>query len=188
MSLYEDLLQAAKLNPDFTDFKELRLAYTKSPEYTPHSDIPQIELRKSAYNALNQEDLQMAINLANRMLELNYLDIDAHLIAATSCGKIGDETRSTYHWRFTKGLLGSILQSGDGQSCQTAFTVINAAEEYNVLSFLGAELISQSLIEFEGHFFDLHQIHDIKSDRPAKIYFNIDLLQGFKDLLEPPTR
>ncbi len=51
--------------------------------------------------------------------------------------------------RWYRGLVESVLASGDGKSPQTAFTVISVGEEYAILRALNLRVESQALIE--GH-------------------------------------
>ncbi len=170
---YEDLLQSAKFNPDRADFKELRLAYACSLECHPKIEDQELDLRKALADFLNQDDWEAGIGIVNRLLELCYLDIEAHMIAASIYRRTGDERRSSYHLRFAKGLLDSIFQSGDGQSRETAFTVVNVAEEYTVLRVLGVHSICQSFSRVRGHF-DIFEVLDPTSGQRAAVYFNTD--------------
>ncbi len=95
------------------------------------------------------------------------------MIAASIYRKTGDKKRSTFHLRFAKGLLDSIFQSGDGQSRETAFRVVDVAEEYTVLRVLGLQSICQMLPGVEGHF-DIFEVLDPTSGQHAAIYFQID--------------
>jgi len=177
--MYADLLAAAKVNPETVNFKELRLAYVQSPQYAPYTHDE--ETRTLLNQALSEENMEMAINLVERLLESYYLDIDAHMIAAVVYGKIGDETKLSYHRKFVKGLLDSIFQSGDGRTFQTAFVVIDVDEEYAVLRILGIQPTMQSLHTFEGHQFDVFQFRNLQTGQTAEIYFNIDFPKGWLD-------
>lgn len=170
---YEDLLQSAKLNPDRADFRELRLAYARSLECRPPAYGQDLALRETLADVLNEGDWEVGLNVVNRLLELCYLDIEAHMIAASIYRRTEDKKRSTYHLRFAKGLLDSIFQSGDGQSHETAFTVVNVAEEYTVLRVLGIRSICQSFSGVKGHF-DIFEILDPTSGERAAVYFNTD--------------
>ncbi len=165
------MLQSAKFNPDGADFKELRLAYARSLGYHPCAENQALDLRKTLADVLNEGDWQTGISIVNRLLELCYLDIEAHMIAASVYRRTGDERRSTYHLRFAKGLLDSIFQSGNGQSQETAFTVVNVAEEYTVLRVLGVQSICQSFSGVKGHF-DIFEILDPMSGQRAAVYFD----------------
>jgi hypothetical protein len=176
---YEDLLAIAKSNPEAVDFRELRLAYARSPQYHPYSterwpDRPLREL-------LDEKDTEMAIKAINRRLATYYLDIHAHLAAAYVYRRVGDEARSAHHRKCAKGLLDSIFESGDGRTYETAFVVIDVSEEYAVLDVLGLQLAVQSLHEHEGHHFDLLECRDPKTDKSAELYFNIDMCVTWLD-------
>lgn len=180
---YAELLAAAKLNPTAADFTELRLACTKSPEYAPYAiEFMHAKTRKSLEKALDENNMQGAIEAINRILETHYLGIDVHMAAVFVYERMGDEARSTYHRKFAEGLLESIHQSGDGLSYETAFIVIDVREEYAVLEALDAELIQQSLTGHGGHQFDVLEVRDRRTGQTAAqpLYFNIDLPRGWQ--------
>ncbi len=95
------------------------------------------------------------------------------MISASIYRRIRDEKRSRFHLQFAKGLLDSIFQSGDGQSPETAFRVVDVAEEYTVLRVLGVQSICQMVPGLEGHF-DIFEVLDPASGQHAAIYFHID--------------
>jgi hypothetical protein len=64
------------------------------------------------------------------------VDIDAHLIRAIALKELGRMAESDHHADWFRGLVDSILTSGDGRTPQTAFVVISVAEEYSVLRVL----------------------------------------------------
>ncbi len=170
---YSELLGVAKLDPDTVDFKELRSAYAMSPDYAPYA------LDKEGLALLNQAhgegNAQMMATMAERLLKSNYLDIDAHLAAAAAYKGIGDAVRSSYHAKFWKRLLDSIVASGNGRTCQTAFTVISVAEEYALLKALRIQPVSQSLMDAGGHHFDVFEYVNGQTGETMEMYFNIDL-------------
>ena len=52
-------------------------------------------------------------------------------------------------------ILDSILESGDGNSPESAYVVINIIEEYAVLDHFGLRLSSQSLLNKDGRVYDV---------------------------------
>ncbi len=54
-----------------------------------------------------------------------------------------------------QAILDSILDSGDGNSPETAYVVINIVEEYAVLDHFGLRLTSQSLLNKDGRVYDV---------------------------------
>jgi hypothetical protein len=170
---YEELLAKAKSSPELTDFQQLRFAYARSSHYAPYfvSEGDQ----RSLSEATGQTDGETAMKAIDRTLESNYLDIRAHISAASVYRGMGDAERATYHGRFAGGLLQSVLRSGDGRTPETAFVVINVAEEYAVLGSLGLELRTQALLAHKGHRFDEMRAHDSRTGKETTLYFNIDL-------------
>jgi Domain of unknown function (DUF4919) len=69
-------------------------------------------------------------------LEQCPVDIDAHFIRAIALKELGRMAESDHHVEWFRGLVDSILTSGDGRTPQTAFVVISVAEEYSVLRVL----------------------------------------------------
>jgi hypothetical protein len=176
---YADLLEAAKLNPETVNFKELRISYTQSVEYNPYNLY--IDTYKSIANAIHEKDLSIAIKEIGRLLETCYLDIDAHALSSSIYERMEDEAKSTYHLKFVKGILKSILQPEDGRSYETAFVVISIQEEHAVLRSLGIKPTNHSLKDHEGHQFDVFDFCDPETGQATKIYFNIDFPKGWLD-------
>lgn len=172
--LYEELLAGAKRDPHGADFTELRLAYTQSTEYDPYSP-PDDNTLTALATALDAGDLQGAIDAIGHLLTSRYLDIEAHTYATSVYKQLGDEVKSTYHKLFAEGLVRSIMQSGNGRSYQTAFVVVDVAEEYALLKVLGIDSAPQSLREYGGHHFDVFEIHNAHTGETTETYFNIDL-------------
>jgi hypothetical protein len=169
---YEDLLEAAKGDPDTVDFTELRMAYAKSPGFSPHADRRAFI---SIAQTIDLEDPASVIEGHNRVLDACYLNIFAHMALANGYAKQKDNVRSSYHRRFAKGLLDSILASGDGRSHDTAFKVIDISEEYAVMTVTGLKPHEQGLQDHGGHWYDVLKVEHIQTGKQFKIFFNIDL-------------
>jgi hypothetical protein len=169
---YARLLVAAKANPEKADFVQLRLAYAASSHYEPYA-IDDKE-NKAISGALEKGDLAGALREVDQLLDKNYVNIQAHFLAASVCRKMEDLDRLKFHHRFLGGLIGSILKSGTGDSYDSAFRVIDIREEYVVLDVLKLKHGRQSLRSHEGHEFDVFDF-----ERPGQqartVYFNIDI-------------
>jgi hypothetical protein len=176
---YEELLSKAKSDPETVDFQELRLVYARSSHYSPYH-TPAGD-QSSWEQLIRQTDGQAALRAVDGRLDQNYLDVESHLLAAFVYGRMDETTKADYHRRFGGGLLESILNSGDGQTPETAYTVIIVAEEYAVLGYLGLELRSQALVEGEGHYFDEMHVHHRQTGKDSTLYFNIDIPHAWLD-------
>ena len=90
-------------------------------------------------------DGEAALKLLHEILDENYISIETHFGLAAVYEYMGDGPRSLFHEEVGMRLLDSILTSGDGKSRKTAWKVIHATEEYEVLRLLKAIPRKQSI-------------------------------------------
>ncbi len=173
---YDELLSKARSDPGTADFQALRWAYARSSRYDPYAPGGS---RLSLGPVVPDAGAEAAMRAVDQMLEFNYLDIHAHLLAASLHTCMGDRSRADYHRRFGGGLLQSVLKSGDGRSHRTAFVVISMAEEYAVLGSLGLEMRTQALVEHGGHFFDRMEAYRRSTGEISTLYFNTDVIHAW---------
>src|SRR6185369_13211987 len=74
------------------DFDRLRRLAVRLATYSPdaHSSKP-------LFAALNAKDYAAAKRLADAVLAEDYLDVDAHFVAAIACAELGDSTSADHH-------------------------------------------------------------------------------------------
>jgi hypothetical protein len=73
------------------------------------------------------------------------VDIDAHFVTAIALTELGKPHEAEKHIQWYRGLIDSVLASGDGKSAETAFTVISVEEEYAILRAVKLHRKSQAL-------------------------------------------
>jgi len=95
------------------------------------------------------------------------VDIDAHCVTAMALSKLGREVDAQHHMRWCRGLVQSVLDSGDGRSADTAFVVVSVFEEYAVLRVLGLRFKRQALMKG-----DIDAITVEKEGSTSIVYFN----------------
>ena len=171
-SEYYDLLEQVKDGEDI-DFLRLRMSYTQTDEYNPLAYVMLGNQKEELAAHLGQGEFEEAIGVANELFEVDFLDIDNHLMAAYAYDQLGDTIKTDYHKRIIGGLIESILESGDGKTPETAFVVTYVREEYNVLDAFRLQLTQQSLIGQDNFFFDEMKVVDSENN-PYTIYFNVD--------------
>jgi hypothetical protein len=176
MVSFEELLEAARGDPSKADYKGLRMAYAGSADYNPYAREGDPDAILRAFQA---GDWRAARTAAERILQRNYLHVDAHMACAYASRQLGEEGAEAYHLAFARGILDSVFESGDGLGFETAFVVIDVAEEYAVLRALGIEPSRQSLVTQDGHEFDVFDVNHPKTGKDARLYFNIDLPKGW---------
>ena len=166
---YQALLAAAKANAPNVDWGELRLAYADRPGFKLFA---QSAARRQMLQAANAADCAQALPSARAVIAEDYVDADAHMVAAYCEEAAGDAIAAKLDRDIGAGLLSSI-QTGDGLSPGSAFTVIDVDEEYALTRALGLTVASQALVHQGGHSYDAVQTTDEKGQR-ATYYFLVD--------------
>lgn len=174
---YDALLRRVKDGDKTVDFKELRMAYADSSHYSPYGGDSDAE--KAMFTALNSEKWDEALNQSSKILEENYVNINAHIVADIANRKKGVADKADFHTFVAKGLINSIINSGDGKSTDKAFVVISTDEEYTVLRLFGLRPTGQALLNDKGHSFDKLTAVDPKTSDKYEFYFNIDKSYGW---------
>ncbi len=170
---YGLLLARAKLDPARADFRQLRMAFTKTPAYLPYDRYTAEDKEINA--AIDTGNWTRALEIVNSLLEKNYVRIRSHLSALLIYDKQGDTERARFHHAFINGLFRSIMSSGDGRSAASAFVVINTEEEYDVIGLSGLQPGSQALRHEGGKSFDVMTVTPRKGGEPIQLFFDITL-------------
>jgi len=144
-----------------------------SPEYKAAKDVSKSE--DAMTEALNKKDYPEALKNAEAVLESNYVNMDAHFVALVANREMGALDKAQFHRTVFHGLIDSIRSSGDGKSPETAWVVINVHEEYVVLRVLGFRPRGQSLIQKDGHSYDVMKVKNTEDGTEQTFYFNVDI-------------
>ncbi|MGA2297493.1 MAG: DUF4919 domain-containing protein [FCB group bacterium] len=172
---YDDLITQLKSRDTSVNFYELRMAFTQSPYYNPYSTEIS-DLRKKMYDALILKNYINVLEYANRILDSNYLDLFAHFFSDESYQHVNLQEEAKYHRFIWRGLLNSIIKSGDGLSPETAHLVISSSEEYFVLFIYGFESKKQTTQNFKSESIDAIEAVNSKTKDTLTLYFNTTLL------------
>ncbi|HSP63687.1 MAG TPA: DUF4919 domain-containing protein [Pyrinomonadaceae bacterium] len=166
------LLERAKKSDPTLDFKDLRLAYTETTDYSPYGGDR--ETRKKMFAALNAKEFDSAVESAEKILAKNFVEINAHFVAYVAHRESGRVEKATFHKFMFDGLVKSITGTGDGKTAETAFVVITTDEEYTLFNILGLRPAGQALITQNGHSFDRMTATNPKTNETVVYFFNID--------------
>jgi hypothetical protein len=170
---YDELVGRAKRGDANVDYLVLRNAYAESPNYDPYAGKLG-KLQSEMFDAYRRADCAAVIAKAESILAVNFVHVDAHLVASLCHEKLGNEEAMRREREAARGLIGSILKSGDGKSEETAFVVIQIAEEYSMLRLLGLQPSNQSLIHAQGHSYDRFEAKSNDTGQQVVVFFNID--------------
>jgi hypothetical protein len=172
-SEYATLLASLKDGKTDIDYTRLRLSYMDSPEYKAATDVSKSEDAMS--DALNKKDYPAALKYAEAVLASDYVNIDAHFVAMEANRQMGAIDKAQYHITVFRGLIDSIRSSGDGKSIEKAWVVINVHEEYVLLRVLGFRPSEQSLLQKDGHAYDVMKVKNTEDGAEQTFYFNVDI-------------
>ena len=168
---YLALLQAAKTSHGPVDWQALRLAYAESTMFDL-DDLGTATARQGMFQSLKDDNDATALSYAKKIIDKNYVDIDAHRVAALAYKALDDDDSAAIEQDIAAGLIKSVM-TGDGQTPKTAFTVITVHEEYAVIHALGRDVTRQALISDGGHSYDMLETADA-SGNTRSYYFLID--------------
>ena len=168
---YADILRKVKETDSSVNYKEFRLAYADSADYKPSAD-PQI--RRAMFAAIAVKDHAKAAELAEAILKNRYVDIYGHQVAAVAYRELGDRGKSAVHGSLARELIRSIVESGDGNTPESAMQLISEEEEAIILQALDLKANKQQLMDQDGHTFDRVDAVD-SSDVTVTLYFNLDV-------------
>src|SRR5215472_16901903 len=129
------------------DYKTFRESFLDSEQFTNAAkQKPDLGTLRKQMNALTkQSKYSEIIDIANKMLSIDYTDMETHKILRHTYKNLGDTAKEKKHHDIEFGLLNTIVKKGDGKSCQTAWSVIQITEEYFILEMIGAKVLKQSL-------------------------------------------
>lgn len=171
---YDSLLLRVKRADSTVDFHDLRIAYSKSSLYNPYGD-PGPGWRDSMAAARQRDDIPAIVKFASKVLDSNFVDIDAHLLLGYAYSKQKDSAKYEFERWMSKNLLKSIFSTGNGKNLQWAYQVISVDEEHTMISLIGLRIIQQSMTEDSGHHYDKVEMVNPSDGEKVTLYFNIDI-------------
>ncbi len=134
------------------DYQDFRFSLLESEQFKVI--IEQREefrnLRNEMYVNADSSDYQGVIDVTKKMLSIDYTSMLAHKFLRQTYEAIGDTVNAEKFKSIQFGLLKSIVDEGDGQSCETAWPVIQLSEERFLLDMLGAQQLRQSIYNKGG--------------------------------------
>lgn len=167
---YNGLLERVKNGDATVDLGEFRDAFTETPAYR----ATMMGAYQALWTPLNRGDFAGALQVAEKVLEINYVEVNAHMVASIAQQQLGNVPRAQYHRTIADGLLKVVMSKGDGATAETPWIVIDISEEYAVMRALNLSIQSQALSTANGVNMDILQTVDTRTKQPRTLYFNVD--------------
>lgn len=152
---YRNLYYGFSLQDDFVPYQAIR-----QDLYTMRSNL--VSSRGSAHHCPE------AIRVAQTALDDNPFDLLAISTMAFAYLQLKDSLKFQLWDAKQNGLLDAIVSSGDGETPETAFHVINLEHEYEVLNRLGLKIEADSLVNDRVEYL---RVKENAEDIPG-IFFN----------------
>ncbi len=176
---YVKKLEAGKTDIDYQAFRfsfieteQFKIARKKFSEFD--------SLKKEMYVQMDKSNYQGIIKITKQLLSIDYTDMMAHKILRQTYKLIGDTINAAKYKTIQFGLLNSIVKKGDGNTCSTAWPVMQIEEEYFILEMVGAKLKKQSIVNDGG----LCDKMEVKVDGKRKTYYfeTSKVFEGYKKM------
>jgi hypothetical protein len=175
-SAYLTRLAALQAGDTTADFSALRRQFALTTFYDPYSTDAD-DRRHRMLARLNQKDEAGAGVIADSALAVNYLDLDANLVAGISADARGDTLAVARHFAVLRGILRSIESTGDGRGGDRPLFVLSPAEEYSYLNARELQRVgSQSLSSCTGgRRCDILEVAPDAGGKRFELYFDVSL-------------
>lgn len=172
------------------DFEELRETYVLTSLYNPYFG-PERSLSQAMFDGMTEENWAVCLESSNKILDANYISLNAHYGAMVCSIESGDKDGGIYHKYVLEGLLDAIWATGDGKSTETAFFCTSTSELQAFIQLHALQTESQALVHSEGKSFDVMEVKDPESEEAFTWYFDISAqwALGFNDqFCRPATK
>lgn len=170
---YGELVERLKGGDRALDFSELRSAFTETPAYNGMM----MAVYQPLWRTLGARDFERAIQVADAVLGRNYVEANAHLVAAAAHRELGHTQQAEFHQFVADGLLRSITSKGDGKSAETAYQVIDISEEYALFHSMNVTMKQQSTVGApveEKPIVDRVVVVDRATNEERVMFFSVD--------------
>ena len=165
---YSKTIQILENGKTDIDYKSFRESFIKSNQFKIASEKSSEfrDLKKQMYRQMSESKYDSIISTTKKMLSIDYTSMITHKILRQTYKIVGDSINAKKHKTIQFGLLRSIVNNGDGKSCQNGWPVIQISEEYFILDMLGVELKTQSI---DGGICDRMEVEDENGE--MKVYY-----------------
>ena len=175
--LYDTLVrQAIRSRPKNFEFGTLRVYYTQVPQYDPIGDTARREIMDLAFTVQNDPDQNKRKEAFDKYgalvsAHLGNIDVVTQALALSREDKLfGDPAFFEY---MRRGLLKSIMSSGDGSSLANAYDAMTLGEETALLNALRLRLIKTEPRESGGVYYNMNEVQEPDAAAPYWIFVDV---------------
>lgn len=164
-SKYVAQLESGDVNIDYTDFRD---SFLDSKQFRKKRRSNYDSLKSMTYSEIKKKDYEQVIKITKAMLSIDYTSMFAHKYLQQTYKILGDTVNQKKYHDIEFGMLNSIVNSGDGKTCESGWHVTQIEEEYFVLNVIGAHLQMQAISSGGKNACDKMSV---KTDDGERIYY-----------------
>jgi hypothetical protein len=168
---YATFIRRAEAGEQNIDFLAMRCAYLKSAARLRARSTEINRLTKELDEGLKANDPARIRANAIKILDIVYIDLYAQKLLYQSCRVLHDDACASLHHDVETGLLKSVVATGDGKTCPTAWEVVRIDEEYFFLRMQGMTLKKQRTNTDKKYCDELHVVDEDGKDQT--LFFDI---------------
>jgi hypothetical protein len=179
-SAYVKQLESGQTAINFRDFRE---SFIESQQFKIAAGKRKVfdSLKAVMYTLMENEKYPEIIDVTKKMLSIDYTNMLAHKILRQTYMFVGDTVNAAKYRKIQFGLLKSIVDSGDGRTCATAWSVIQISEEYFILDMVGATLLKQST-DYSAGPCDEMEVKTEEGEKKTYYFETSKVFEGYKKL------
>jgi len=166
---YTTLINEIKDEPVLTAVSELRQLVVLTDRHT--SGALEEDINQRQFEAIEAEKWLICLDIANEALAISYASISSHYGAMVCSLESSNTPQGLYHQSVMNQLLEAVWTTGDGETLQTAFQVINRADRNAFIEFHGLELLAQNITHLDGQEYYIVTLYDALKDETFEWYF-----------------
>jgi hypothetical protein len=172
---FAELKKRAESMDSTLDFYNLRMSYTRTSLYHPDDSLL-IPLKRRMLSLFDVHKFKEAALVGDSILRKDYCDLFTHLGMVKIFNRLKETKKAQKHDFIFNGLIKSIINSGDGNSPETAWMVISVQEEYFIVKYYGFGYLSQTPMKSSRG--PVNIMSGARADSTNVFYFNVSLLPG----------
>ena len=153
------------------DFTALRLGFIQTPAYLALMSEAQL-LNQDMFKAMDKDDFETCIDLADRALSVDFTSIHSHYGAMVCNIQLGNIEQGNHHQWILQGLVESLRQSGNGRDPNRPFKAISDEEVTGFLRLMGFEVQQKVSTMKDGVPLQVVTVRDIKAGQRQQLFFD----------------
>ena len=144
---YYELVVKLKNGYTKIDYKSFRECLLRSKQYNVVINNKHLidSLGYLMFKANERGDYILVKTIASVILEIDYTNMVTHQMLSKAYNSIGDSINGAKHSKIIEGLLNSIIASIDGETCRTAWSIVQITEEGFILQTLKGIVINMEI-------------------------------------------